>query len=167
VGKKPKLVNRVPEETPKPEVKKPSDLVMKVLRFLCITELIGKWEVLKDLNVTWDEAKFKVEQSMRPSKVEFYFVGTNGKLGNPVNARDMLMMYEAKKPAEFIKLAEELLNKEKHMIESVEYKKGDYDRVCRVRAALGAPEKKYLDTKMTPTEQAVFLRKHELWNNPS
>ena len=167
MGKKPKLVNRVPKEAPEPAVKKMSDRVFRLLQFLCFREVIGKWEALKDNKAALGEEKFKIEQALRPSQVELYFYEPSGNLTRPFRAREVFNTWEEHKPDEFSKLAAELHKKEKVMLDPLKYEKGDYGKVCNIRTALGEPEKRHLDTKMTPTEQMLFLRKHELWDNPS
>lgn len=164
MGKKSELVNRVPDEKQKPAVKKMSDRAFRLLSFLCFREVIGEWEALKDNKAALGKEKFKIEQGLRPSQIELYFYEPSGKLTRPFRAREVFNTWEEHKPDEFAKLAAELLNKEKIMIEPLSHKKGDYEKVLRIRAALGKPEKQYFDTKMTPTEQMLFFRKHELWN---
>ena len=164
MGDEPEVVNRVPEEAPKPVIKKPSDLCFKVLKFLCIREVIGKWEVFKGKAANFGEKKFKIEQGLRPSTVELYFIDKTGKLSRPYKAKEVFIEWEEKEPERFAEFAAELLKKEKVMVAPLKYEKGDYKKTLRVMQSLSEPEKKWLTTRLTPGEQTHFLQQHELWN---
>lgn len=164
MGDEPEVVNRVPDEAPKPEVKKPSKDVFQLLKFLCIRELIGKWEVLKDKTANFGKLQFKIEQSLRPSEIEIYFMDATGKLSRAFRARELFMEWEEKHLFEFGKFAAELLKKEKVMVAPLKYEKGDYKKSSRVMQSMGEPEKNWLTTRLTPSEQLHFLQQHELWD---
>jgi len=163
MGDEPKVVNRIPEETPKPAVRKPSALVWKVLKALVVREVLEKVEMLKSNQAAFGKHKFKIDQAHRESQIELYFMDEQGKLSRPFNARDIFMSWDEKAPEQFKKLADDLLSRERQMVMPLKYEQGDYDRMMRVRAALGDAEKRWLDTRMTPTEQLRFFKSHELW----
>lgn len=168
MGDEPRVVNRIPEEAPKPAVKKVSDLVWKVLKSLLVRQLMDKTEVLKDTVASFGRLRFKIDQAHRESQVELYFMDEQGKLSRPQTARDAFMLWEEKSPELFKKLADDLVKRERKMVDDpLKYEQGDYKRTMRVRAALGDAEKKWLDTRMTPTEQLIFYKTHELWKEPT
>jgi len=138
-------------------------LTQKLLAFLCISRIMDKWQTLKDKKAIFKDKQFKIEQAFWTNKIDLYFIEKDGKLSRPYSARQVFLHWQEKTEEDYEKFAKELMQKNKILIEPLEYKKGDSDKIIKIRAALSDVEKRWLDQRLIPIEQQIFYRKHELW----
>jgi len=158
------VVNKVPDEEPKPEPVKASKAVEKLLKACCIVELIDKWQFIKNRNATCCGKRFKIEPAFEKCDVQLWFYDDDGNLSRPVRAKEVFMDFEKKDKEDFIELGKDICNRAFETCEPLMYVKGSFDAITKIRARMSDTEKKWLNTKLTAFEQTKFYYSQPEWS---